>query len=148
MTIVNDFQKILDNSTDLYSMRKPNKTWVDKSSEFYNSSFKKQLKNNDTLLYSTLNEGKYVAAERLIRILENKIYKHMTAVLKNVYIDKLEDIVNECNNAYHRIIKMKPIDVNNNTYIDSIKEVNNKDFKFKVGDHVRISKQKNIFAKG
>ena len=82
MTIVNDYQKILDNSTDLYSMRKPNKTWVDKSSEFYNSSFKKQLKNNDTLLYSTLNEGKYVAAERLIRILENKIYKHMTAVLK------------------------------------------------------------------
>ena len=67
---------------------------------------------------------------------------------KNVYIDKLDDIVNEYNNTYHRTIKMKPIDVKDNTYINIGKEVNDKDPKFKVGDHVRISKYKNIFAKG
>ena len=72
----------------------------------------------------------------------------MTSLSKNVYIDKLDDIVNEYNNTYHRTIKMKPIEVKDNTYIDSIKEVNDKDPKFKVGDHVRISKYKNIFAKG
>ena len=65
-----------------------------------------------------------------------------------MYIDKLDDIVNEYNNTYHRTIKMKPTDVKNNTYIDSSKEVNDKDPKFKVGDHVKISKYKNIFAKG
>ena len=72
----------------------------------------------------------------------------MTAISKNVYIDKLDDIVNEYNNAYHRTIRMKPIDVKDNTYIDSEKEVNNKDPKFQVSDHVRTSKYKNIFAKG
>ena len=72
----------------------------------------------------------------------------MTAVSKNVYIDKLDDIVNEYNNTYHRTIKMKPIEVKDNTYIDSIKEVNDKDPKFKVGDHVKISKCKNILTKG
>ena len=122
--------------------------WVDKGSEFYSSSFKKWLKDNDIEMYSTHNEGKSVVAERFIRTLKNKIYKHMTAVSKNVYIDKLDDIVNEYNNTYHRTIKMKPIEVKDNTYIDSIKEVNDKDPKFKVGDHVRISKYKNIFAKG
>ena len=71
----------------------------------------------------------------------------MTAVSKNVYINKLDDIVNEYNNTYHKTIKMKPIDLKDNTYIDSIKEVNDKDPKFRVGDHVRISK-KTIFAKG
>ena len=71
----------------------------------------------------------------------------MTAISKNVYIDKLDDIVNEYNNTY-RTIKMKPVDVKDNTYIDFEKEVNDKDPKFKVGDHVRISKYKNIFAKG
>ena len=70
----------------------------------------------------------------------------MTAVSKNLYFDKLNDIVNEYNNAYHRTIKMKPIEAKDNTYIDSIKEVNDKDSKFKVGDHVRISIHKNIFA--
>ena len=82
----------------------------------------------------------------------------MTSVSKNVYIVKLDDIVNKYNNTYHRIIKMKPVDVKDNTYIDSLelhsmelhsnKEVNDKDPKFKVGDHVRISKHKNTFAKG
>ena len=94
------------------------------------------------------NEGKSVVAERFIRTLKNKIYKYMTSVSKNVYIDKLDDIVNEYNNTYHRTIKMKPVDVKDNTYIDFKKEVNDKNPKFKVGDHVRISKYKNIFAKG
>ena len=68
----------------------------------------------------------------------------MTAVSKNVYINKLDDIVNEYNNTYHKTIKMKPIDLKDNTYIDSIKEVNDKDPKFRVGDHVRISKKKHF----
>ena len=72
----------------------------------------------------------------------------MTVISKNVYINKLYDIVNEYNNTYHRAIKMKPVDVKDNTYIDFEKEVNNEDPKFKIGDHVRISKQKNNFAKG
>ena len=63
-------------------MRKPNKIWVDKGSEFYNSSFKKWLKDNDIEMYSTHNEGKSVVAERFIRTLKSKIYKHMTALLK------------------------------------------------------------------
>ena len=72
----------------------------------------------------------------------------MTAISKNVYIDKLDDIVDEYNNTYHRTIKMKAVDVKDNTYIDFEKEVNNKDPKSKIGDHVRISKYKNILAKG
>ena len=108
-------------------------------------------------MYSIYNEGKSVVAERFIRTLKTKIYKYMTSVSKNVYINKLADIVNEYNNTYHRTIKMKSADVKGNTYINSTKEVNDKDPKFKVGDHVRISKFsdhvriskfKNIFAKG
>ena len=77
----------------------------------------------------------------------------MTSASNNMYIDKLDDIVNEYNNTYHRTIMMKPVDVKDNTYIDSMelhsnKQVNDKDPKFKVGDDVRISKYKNIFAKG
>ena len=143
VSIVNAFQKILDKSA-----RKSNKIWVDKGSEFYNSSFKKWLKDNDIEMYSIHNEGKSVVAERFIRTLKTKIYKYMTSVSKNVYIDKLDDIVGEYNNTYHRTIKMKPVDVKDNTYIDFKKEVNDKDPKFKVGDYVRISKYKNIFAKG
>ena len=72
----------------------------------------------------------------------------MTSISKNVYIDKLDDIVNKYNNTYHRSIKMRPIDVKDNTYINIDKEVNDKDPKFQYGDHVMISKYKNIFAKG
>ena len=97
---------------------------------------------------STHNEGKSVVAKRFIRTLKCKIYKYMTSISKNVYIDKLDDIVDEYNNTYHTTIKMKPIDVKNNTYINTDKEMNNTDPQFKVGDRVRISKCKNIFAKG
>ena len=99
-------------------------------------------------MYSTNNEVKSVIAERFIRTLKNKIYKYITSISKNVYIDKLDDIVRKYNNTYHTSIKMKPVDVKDDTYIDFKKEVNDKDPKFKIGDHVRISKYKNIFAKG
>ena len=99
-------------------------------------------------MYSTHNKGKSVLAERFIRTIKSKIYKYMTSISKNVYIDTLDDIVNEYNNTYHRTIKMKPIGVKDNTYIDFSKGVNDNDPKFKVSDHVRISKYKNIFALG
>ena len=99
-------------------------------------------------MYSIHKEGKSVVVERFIRTLNTKIYKYMTSISDNVYIDKLDDIVNEYNSTYHRVIKMKPVDVKDNTYIDSMQCSNDKDPKFKVGDHVRISKYKNIFAKG
>ena len=141
--IVNAFQNILYKSN-----RKPNKIWVDKGSEFYNRSMKSWLEKNDVEMYLTHNEGKSVVADRFIRTIKNKIYKHMTSISKNVYIDKLDDIVHKYNNKKHRTIKMKPTDVKDNTYIGFGKEVNDNDPKFKVGDHVRISKYKNIFAKG
>ena len=90
VTIVNAFQKILDKSA-----RKPNQIWVDKGSQFYNSSFKKWLKVNDIEMYSIDNEGKPVVAGRFIRTLKTKVYKYMTLISKNVYINKLDDTVNE-----------------------------------------------------
>ena len=143
ISIVKAFQSILKQSNI-----KPNKIWLDKGSKFYNAYFKKWLRDNNSVMYSTHNEGKSVVAERFIRTLKSKIYKYMTSISKNVYIDKLDDIVDEYNNTYHTTIKVKPIDVKDNTYINSSKEINNKDPKFKVGDHIRISKYKNIFAKG
>ena len=110
--------------------------------------FKKWLKDNDIEMYSTNKEEKSDVTERFIRTLKNKIYKYMTSISKNVYIDKLDNIVNEYNNTYHRAIKMKPVDVKDNAYIAFSKEVNDKDSKLNVGDHVRNSKYKNIFAKG
>ena len=142
VTIANAFQSILNSSK-----RKPNKIWVDQGSEFYNKFLKKWLKDIVIKMYSTYNEGKSVAAERFIRILKNKIYKHMTDVSKNVYFNVLDDIVDDCNNTYHTTIKLKPKDVKSNSYAEYNEESNEKDPKFKVGDHVRISKYKNIFAK-
>ena len=99
-------------------------------------------------MYLLHNEGKSVVAERSIRTLKTKIYNYMTSVSKNVCINKLDDIVDEYSITYHRTIKMIPVDVEDNTYVDSKKEVNDKDPKFKAGDHVKISKYKDIFAKG
>ena len=99
-------------------------------------------------MYSTNNEGKSVIAERFIRTLKNKIYKYMTSISKNVFIDKLDDIVDKYNNTYHSTIKMKPVDVKSSKYIKSSKENNNRDPQFKVGNIDRISKYKNTFAKG
>ena len=122
--------------------RKTNKIRVDQGSEFYDKSFTDFLKMNNIEMYSTFNEGKSVVAERFIRTLKNKIYKHMTAISKNIYVDVLDDIVNKYNNAAHRTIKMKPIDVIDDSFAEYNEESNKKDPKFTVGDHVRISKYK------
>ena len=142
ISIVNAFNKIIKQSN-----RKPNKIWVDQGGEFYNNVFEKWLSDNDIIMYSTYNEGKSVVAERFIRTLKNKLYKHMTTTGKNVYYDVLDDVVNKYNKTKHSTVKMKPIDVKNNkrVYID---EHNEKDSRFKVDDRVRISRYKNIFAKG
>ena len=105
------------------------------------------LQNSNIEMYSTHNDGKPVAAYRFIRTLKNKIYKYMDSVSKNFYIDKLDDIVNKYNNTCHSTIKMKPADVKSSKYIDSSKDIHNKDLKFKISDIVRISKYKNIFVK-
>ena len=105
---------------------------------------KSWLGKNNIEMCSTHNERKSVAAERFIRTLKIKIYKYMTSISKNVYVDKLDDIVNKYNNTYHSTVKMKPVDIKSNTYINSSKEINDKDSKFKIGDIVRISKYKNI----
>ena len=152
ISIVNAFNKIIKQSnrrakgTSAQHV-KPNKIWIDQGSEFYNNVFKKWLSDNDIIMYSTYNEGKSVVAERFIRTLKSKLYKHMTAIGKNVYYDVLDDVVNEYNSTKHSTIKMKPIYVidNKRVYID---EHNDKDSRFKVGDRVRIYKFKNIFAKG
>ena len=99
-------------------------------------------------MHSTYNKGKFVVAERFIRTLKNKIFKHMTAVSKNVYFNVLNDIVNEYNNTVYRTMKMKLTDVTSDSYAEYNEDSNEKDLKFKVGEHVRISKYKNIFAKG
>ena len=98
-------------------------------------------------MYSTDNEGKSVIAKRFIKTLTNKIYKRMTYVGKNVYFNVLDDIVDKCNNSFHSSIKMKPKDVTDESSVEYVEETNKKDPKFKVGDHVRISKYKNIFVK-
>ena len=99
-------------------------------------------------MYSTFNEGKSVVVERFIRALKNKLYKQMAAINKDLYYDVLDDIVNKYNNTKHSTIKMKPKDVkddNHRVYIDEHKK---KSTRFNVGDRVRISDFKNIFAKG
>ena len=98
-------------------------------------------------MYSTHNEEKSVVAERSIETLKRKIYKYMTSISRNVYIDKLDGIVDECNNTYHSTTKIRPTDLKFSTYIVFAFKNNDKDPKFKVGYHVRISKYKNIFAK-
>ena len=106
-SIVNAFKKII-------SKHKPNKIWVDQGSEFHNNSFKDFLKINNIQIYSTCNEGKSVVAERFIRFLKNKTFKHMTAISKHVYFYVLDDIVNKYNNT----IKLKPIDVTGDYYAE------------------------------
>ena len=114
--IVNAFQNKLD-----CSKRKPSKIWVDQGSEFYNNSFKKWLKDNGIEMYSTFNEGNPVVAERFVRMSRNNIYKHMTAVSKNVYFDVFDDFVDEYNNIFYRTIKMKPIYVKSDSYAKTMK---------------------------
>ena len=95
ISIVNGFQKIISKG------RKRNKIWVDQGSEFYNNSFKDFLKMNNIEMYSTYNEGKSVVTERFIRTLKDKIFEDMTAISKNIYVDALDNIVDESNNTVH-----------------------------------------------
>ena len=126
-SIVEGFKKILDDSgNSKHSNRKPNRIWVDHGSEFYNNNFKSFLKENDIEMYSTFNEGNSVVAERFIKTLKNKIYKHMTTIGKNVYIDVLDDIVKKKNNTVHSSIKMKPKDVTDIEYVECSEETNKK----------------------
>ena len=141
--IVNAFKKLLSDSN-----RKPNKIWVDQGSEFYNKSFKDFLKINNIEMYSTYIEGKSVATERFITTLKNKIFKYMAAIQQNIYFDVLDYIVDKYNNTAHRTIKIKAIEVTDDSYAEYNEIPNKKDPKFKVGDNVRIFKYKNIFAKG
>ena len=128
--------------------RKPNKIWVDQGSEFYDKSFKDFLIINNIEMYSTYNEGKSAVVETFIKTLKNKIFKYMTAIQQNIYFDMLDDIVDKYNNTVHKTIKIKPIEVTGDYYAEYNEIPNKKDPKFKVGDNVRISKCKNIFAKG
>ena len=98
--------------------------------------------------YSTHNEQKFAVAKRFIRTVKNKIYKYLVAISKNVYINKLDDIVNEYNRTDHSTIEMKPADVTSFTYIEFTVENNDKNPNFEVGDHIGISKYKNILANG
>ena len=100
------------------------------------------LEKNDIEIYSMHNEGKSVVAKRFIRTLKIKFVSILDFKSKNMYIDKLDDILNKFNNTYHSRIKMKPVDVKPNTYIESSKEINYHDPKFNIGDIVRISNKK------
>ena len=142
ITIVNALQKVISKG------RKPNKIWVDQGGEFYNKLLKRFLKINGIEIYPTYNEEKSVVAERFIRMLKNKIFKHMTAISKSVYLNVLDDIVNKYKNADHKTIKIKPIDVTSDSYAKYDKDSYVTKLKLKFGDNVRISKYRNIFAKG
>ena len=106
---------------------------------------KSWLKDNNIEMH---NQRKYVVADIFITTLKIKIYKHMTLISRNLYIGKLDDIDNKCNNTYHKTIKIKFFDVNPSIYIDFNKENNQESPKFKIGYHVKISKYKIICAKG
>ena len=105
---------------------------VDKGSGIYNRSMKSWLQDNDIELYLTYKEGKSVLAERFIRTLKNKIYKYMTSVSKNVYINKLAGIVNKHSTTYHSTIKMRHVNIKSSTNIDFNKENNKEDPNFDV----------------
>ena len=141
-SIVNAFKKIISEE------REPNKIWVNQGSGFYNKPFTDFMKINNIEMYSTFNEGKSVVAERFIKTLKNKIYKHMTAISKTVNVDVLYDIVNKYNNTVHKTIQIKPIDVTDDSFAEYNEESNKKNPKFKISNHVTISKYKNVFAKG
>ena len=105
------------------------------------------MQDNNTKIYSTNNDGKFVAAERISTTFINKIYEYITSVFENAYIDKLDETVNKYNNTYHNIIEMRPFDVKSSTKIDFGVKNNDKDPEFKFIDHARISRYKKILGK-
>ena len=145
ITITNAFQEILDESN-----RKPNKIWVDKGNEICNRSMKSWLEKNAIEMHSVHNEEKFVIAERFIRTLKNKTYKYITSRSKNVYIRKLDNILTKYNSAYHRTIKMKPVDVKRNIYIDLRKKITRKVLNLMLAkmlehENIKVYKNKNIY---
>ena len=142
-SVVKRFKKIVNESG-----RRPNKIWADQGSEFYNKTFKNWLVDEGIEMYLTYNEGKSVVAERSIRTLKNKLYKHMAAIGRNVYWEVLDDVVAKYNDAISRSIGMKPKNVTQAKKSVYVEESNKKSARFSVGDCARISKFKNIFAKG
>ena len=118
----------------------------DQGSEFYNNLFKKFLKINNSEMYWTYNEEISVVAEKFIRTLKTR-FLSTWQVFQKMFIWCVR-WYNKYNNAVHRTIKMKPIDVTSDSYAEYNEDSNKKDLKFKVGDHVRISKYKNIFTNG
>ena len=139
--IVNAFETIISEG------RKQNKIWVYQGSEFYNNSFEDFLKINNIEMYSTYNEGKTVVAERFIRTLKNKIFKHVTAVSKNVYFDVLDDIVNKYNNTVNRTAKMKPIDLTSDSYAEYNEDFNNKILNLKLVTMLEFQNTKTFLPK-
>ena len=129
------------------SGRKPNKIWLDLVKEYNNRSIKLWLQNNNVEMYSIHNDGKSIVAKRFIRTLTNKIYKHLTAVSRQMYINKLDNVASKYNNKYYKAIKKKPTDFKSSTYIDFDIGSNDKDLKFNIGDYLRISKCQSIFPK-
>ena len=131
-SIVNAFKNLISEKT------KQNKIWVGQGNKFCNNSLKDFLKINNIEMYSTYSEGKSVFAERLFRTLRNRIFKHMTAISKNVYFDVLGDIVNKYNNTVHRAIETKFIEFTDDSYAEYNENFNKKGSKFKAGDNVRV----------
>ena len=113
ISFTNAIQKIWGNFC-----RTPNKIWVDKGNDFYNSSIKSRLHNNNTEIYSTRNDGQPGVAERFVKTIKIKACMHMTSASKNIYNDKSDKIVVKYINIFHIKIKVKPINVNSNTYVD------------------------------
>ena len=133
-------KKVIQLLMILYFDCKLNNLWVDKGNKFDNKSIKSWLQDKDIETYSVHNEEKPVFAERFIRTLKSKIYKHTTSILKSVNINKIDNLVDKYNNTYYRTIKMKPIGIKTNTHIDFDVENNGEDPKFKIGSHIKISK--------
>ena len=127
---------------------KPKKIWVGRSGEFYNKLFRRFMRINNIEMHSTYNEEKSAVAKRFIRTLKKIFFKHMAAFSKNIYFDVLDNIVNKYSNTVHNTIQIKPIDVTSAFYTEYNEDSNETKPKFNVGNHVRISKYKKIFAKG
>ena len=121
---------------------------VDQGGEFYNNLFKRFLKINNIEMYSTYNEGKSVVAERFIRTLKNKIFKHMTAISKIVCFDMLDDIVNKYKNTVHRTIKMKSIDVTDDSYAEYNEDLTKKILNLKLVTMLGFQNTKTFLLKG
>ena len=140
ISFTNAIQKIWGNFC-----RTPNKIWVDKGNDFYNSSIKSRLHNNNTEIYSTRNDGQPGVAERFVKTIKIKACMHMTSASKNIYNDKSDKIVVKYINIFHIKIKVKPINVNSNTYIDLKLKILKKTLNLKsvtMGEYI-----KNIFSK-